>query len=296
MPVNDAARPYPGVRPFGNPLLLMAPGIIFLLCIGLAPVILTIILSFWKSTIFGTVAAFQFDNYARILAEPVYWKLLLHTLRVAVVTTILCLLIGYPLAWFLATRPEKRKVPWLIAIFVPFWISYVVRTFAWLPILGVNGLVNSLLLNLGLIDAPLDWLLYTPGTTYLGLVYVYILFMTLPIYLSLGRLDPLLISAAADLGARPSSILRRVIIPLTLPGILSGSLMVFLLSISAYVTPRLLGGPSGVMFGTIVADQFLTTNNWAFGAALATSLMLVIIFVLALMAMIGPVRRAMLSN
>lgn len=296
MPVNDAATPYPGIRPFGNPLLLMAPGIIFLLCIGLAPVILTIILSFWKSTIFGTVAAFQFDNYARILAEPVYWKLLLHTLRVAVVTTILCLLIGYPLAWFLATRPEKRKVPWLIAIFVPFWISYVVRTFAWLPILGVNGLVNSLLLNLGLIDAPLDWLLYTPGTTYLGLVYVYILFMTLPIYLSLGRLDPLLISAAADLGARPSSILRRVIIPLTLPGILSGSLMVFLLSISAYVTPRLLGGPSGVMFGTIVADQFLTTNNWAFGAALATSLMLVIIFVLALMAMIGPVRRAMLSN
>lgn len=289
-------KPYPGIRPFGNPFLLMAPGLVFLLCIGLAPVILTIVLSFWKSSIFGTVAAFQFGNYARILAEPVYWQLLVHTLKVALVTTAVCLLVGYPLAWFLSTRPERRKVVWLIAIFVPFWISYVVRTFAWLPILGVNGLINSFLINLGIISEPLDWLLYTPGTTYLGLVYVYILFMTLPIYLSLQRLDPLLISAAADLGARPSAILRRVILPLTLPGVLSGSLMVFLLSISAYVTPRLLGGPSGVMFGTIVADQFLTTNNWAFGAALATSLMLVIILVLSSMAMIPSVRRAMLSN
>ncbi|WP_176440889.1 ABC transporter permease [Oceanicola sp. 22II-s10i] len=274
----------------------MAPGLVFLLCIGLAPVILTVVLSFWRSSIFGTTPDFQFGNYARILAEPVYWQLLVHTLRVALVTTLACLVIGYPLAWFLSTRPNRTKVIWLIAIFVPFWISYVVRTFAWLPILGVNGLINSTLIRIGVIDAPLDWLLYTSGTTYLGLVYVYILFMTLPIYLSLQRLDPLVISAAADLGARPSSILRRVILPLTLPGVLSGSLMVFLLSISAYVTPRLLGGPSGVMFGTIVADQFLTSNNWAFGAALATSLMLVIILVLSLMAMIPPVRRAMLSN
>lgn len=289
-------RVYPGVRPFGRPLLLLAPGCLFLLAVGLAPVVVTVVMSFWKSSIMGTRVDFQFGNYARILAEPVYWQLLLKTLRTAVVTTFLCLLVSYPLAWFLNTREGKTKGLWLLAIFVPFWISYVVRTFSWLPILGLNGLVNTLLMKLGLVDAPVSWLLYNAGSTYLGLVYVYTLFMTLPIYLAMQRLDPALLSAAADLGARPMTILWRVVLPLTLPGVVSGGLMVFLLSISAYVTPRLLGGTSGVMFGSIVADQFLAGNNWAFGAALATSLMLVILLVLAAMASIGPVRRAMLSR
>lgn len=293
---NPAPRPYPGVRPFGRPLLLLAPGCLFLLAVGLAPVVVTVVMSFWRSSIMGTRVDFQFGNYARILAEPVYWTLLLQTLKIAVVTTFLCLLVSYPLAWFLASRRGRTKGLWLMAIFVPFWISYVVRTFAWLPILGLNGLINTTLMRLGVIDTPLSWLLYNTGTTYLGLVYVYMLFMTLPIYLSMQRLDPALLAAAADLGARPMTILWRVVWPLTLPGVVSGGLMVFLLAISAYVTPRLLGGTTGVMFGSIIADQFLAGNNWAFGAALATSLMLVILLTLAVLAAIGPVRRALLSR
>lgn len=253
-------------------------------------------LSFWKSSIFGTKPAFVFDNYIRIFQEPIYVQLLSHTLIVAVTTTLLCLLISYPLAWFLSSRQHKRRKVWLILVFVPFWISYVVRTFAWLPILGVDGLVNKSLIAAGIINQPLDWLLYTPGTTYLGLVYVYILFTTLPIYLSFERLDRTLLAAAADLGARPMQILFRILLPLTLPGVVSGALMVFLLAISAYVTPRLLGGTSGVMFGSIIADQFLTSNNWAFGAALSTTLMVAILIVLGLAATVRPIRRALLSR
>lgn len=296
MTVSSNQRMYPGVRPFGRPWLLLAPGCLFLVVIGLAPVIVTIVMSFWKSSIMGTRADFQFGNYARILAQPVYWQQLVQTLQIALVTTLLCLLVSYPLAWFLNTRNGRGKGLWLLAIFVPFWISYVVRTFAWLPILGLNGLVNRSLMGLGLISEPIDWLLYNVGATYLGLVYVYTLFMTLPIYLAMQRLDSSLLAAAADLGARPFAIFRRIVWPLTLPGVVSGGVMVFLLSISAYVTPRLLGGSSGVMFGSIIADQFLAGNNWAFGAALATSLMLVILMVLGILASIGPVRRAMLNR
>jgi spermidine/putrescine transport system permease protein len=155
-----------------------------------------------------------------------------------------------------------------------------VRTFVWLPILGRAGAINATLLWLGVIDQPIDWLIYNEGTIYLGLVYVYTLFMVLPIYLSLDRIDPRLIEAAVDLGARPWSVLWRILLPLSWPGVLSGCIMVFLLGVGAYVTPRLLGGPSGIMYGNMIADQFLNNNNWAFGAALGSTLALVVVILL----------------
>jgi spermidine/putrescine transport system permease protein len=269
------------VKPIGKPWLLAAPAVLWLVLFGLAPLLFMVAMSFWKSTIFGTRPDFQFGNYTRQLTEPLYGQLLLKSLRIATVSTVLALLVSYPIAYFLTRLRGAWKGVFLVALFMPFWTSYVVRTFVWLPILGRNGVINEMLLRLGVIDAPLDGLIYNEGTVYLGLVYVYTLFMVLPIYLSLDRIDRRLVEAAVDLGARPWSVFWHVLLPLSWPGVLSGCIMVFLLGIGAYVTPRLLGGPSGIMYGNMIADQFLSNNNWAFGAALGCTLALVVVILLA---------------
>ncbi len=237
-------------------------------------------MSLWKSNIFGTTPDFQFGNYREALLTPLYRDLLLKTLRIALVTTLLSLVLSYPVAYCLAMLGGRRKALLLLLLFLPFWTSYVVRTFAWLPILGRTGAINQFLLAIGVIDQPLPWLLYNEGAIYLGLVYVYTLFMTLPIYLSIEKIDPRLLEAAADLGARPRWVFLTVILPLSWPGVLSGCLMVFLLAASAYVTPQLLGGASGIMFSNMIAAQFLSNNNWALGAALSLILSGVVLLIL----------------
>ncbi len=268
------------LRSLGTTLLLLSPGLGWLAIFVLAPLGFTVVLSFWKSTIFGTSVDFQFGNYAQVFTTPLYIDLLLKTLRIALVTTLISLVVSYPIAYFLSIQPDVRRVVLALLLFLPFWTSYVVRTFVWLPILGTTGAINQFLMWLGAIDRPIEWLLYNEGSVYLGLVYVYTLFMTLPIYLSIERIDPRLIEAAADLGARPVWIFLRIIVPLSWPGVLSGSIMVFLLSMSAYVTPQLLGGPSGIMFSNMIAAQFLSNNNWALGAALSVTLSAVVLLLL----------------
>lgn len=270
----------PAVKPIGKPWLLASPAVLWLLVFGLAPLVFMVAMSFWKSTIFGTRPDFQLGNYARQLSEPLYGTLLLKSLRIAAASTLIALLVSYPIAYFLTRLRGVWKGVFIIGLFMPFWTSYVVRTFVWLPILGRAGAINAALLWLGVIDRPIDWLIYNEGTIYLGLVYVYTLFMVLPIYLSLDRIDPRLIEAAVDLGARPWSVFWRILLPLSWPGVLSGCIMVFLLGVGAYVTPRLLGGPSGIMYGNMIADQFLSNNNWAFGAALGCTLALVVVILL----------------
>lgn len=264
-------------RPGRRGLWLLAPGTAWLVIFAIAPLLFTVVMSFWTSTIFGTTADWNVRNYVRFVEEPIYVSVLFTTLRIALITTALSLLISYPIAWFLATRRGMAKAIFVMCIFLPFWTSYVIRTFLWLPILGRNGVINHALQWLGLIDAPLEWLLYNEGAIYLGLVYVYTLFMVLPIYLALDRLDPKLIEAAADLGATPFRTFRRVILPLSWPGVLSGCIMVFLLACGAFVTPSLLGGPSASMFGNLIASQFMHSNNWAFGAALSLVLIVVVL-------------------
>ena len=260
----------------------MLPGTAWLVIFAILPLAFTLVMSFWTSTIFGTTATWTFSNYVKFIQEPVYVSVLMTTLRIALVTTALSLLISYPIAWFLATRRGTARMILVIALFMPFWTSYVIRTFLWLPILGRNGVVNHALLWLGVIDEPLGGLLYNEGVIYLGLVYVYTLFMVLPIYLALDRLDPKLIEAAADLGATPFHIFRRIILPLSWPGVLSGCIMVFLLSCGAFVTPSLLGGPSATMFGNLISSQFAHSNNWAFGSALSIVLIVVVLLFLLL--------------
>jgi spermidine/putrescine transport system permease protein len=269
-----------GMRPVGRPIFLLAPGVLWLVVFGLAPLMFMLVMSFWTSTIFGTKPDFSFANYLRIFVTELYSDQLFKTLRIAAMTTLMTLIISYPVAYFLSRLQGTRKALFVLLMFLPFWTSYVIRAFVWLPILGRNGAINSALKAMGLIDESLDWLLFNEGSVFLGLVYVYTLFMTLPIYLSLEKIDPALIEAATDLGARPAAVFRRVILPLSWPGVLSGCIMVFLLTVGAFVTPQLLGGPSGIMYGNVIASQFLANNNWAFGSALSIALIFIVFLLL----------------
>ena len=268
--------------PIGNPLFLLAPGVLWLVLFGMFPLIFMFIMSFWSSTIFGTSPDFTFENFKRVIFTELYREQLIKTLRIAAITTIITLFISYPVAFLLSKMKGKKKALFVLLMFLPFWTSYVIRSFVWLPILGRNGAVNNFLLELGFINEPLDWLLYNEGAVFIGLIYVYTLFMTLPIYLSLEKIDPTLIEAGTDLGAKPPSIFLKIILPLSWPGVLSGCIMVFLLTIGAFVTPQLLGGPSGIMYGNIIYSQFLANNNWAFGSALSITLIFIVFFILLL--------------
>jgi len=257
--------------------LLVVPAVLWLAVFAVGPLLFMVVVSFWTASVFGLSTELSTKSYESLVADPVYGRVLLQTLRIALMTTVLALLVSYPLAMFLARLKGHRRTLAVVLLFLPFWTSYVVRTFVWLPMLGRSGLLNQFLVGAGIVDRPIDGLLYNEGAVYVGLVYVYTLYMTLPIYLSLEKLDPALVEASGDLGATPFQTFRRVILPLTLPGVWSGCTMVFLLSCGAYVTPQLLGGPSGQMFGNIIASQFLNANNWPLGAALSVVLMAVVL-------------------
>jgi spermidine/putrescine transport system permease protein len=250
-------------------LLLLLPGLLWLFAFVVVPFSFAVVMSFWTSGMFGLTPDFQFGNYQLVLGNPLYATLILKTLRVALVATLLSLTISYPIAYFLAFASGRAKIVLTLLLFLPFWTSYVVRSFIWLPILGTNGAINRILLAIGIIEQPIGGMLYNEGAIYVGLVYVYTLFMTLPIYLAIDKIDPRLLEAAADLGARPLWVFLRIVLPLSWPGVVSGCVMVFLLAMSSYVTPQMLGGPSGIMVSGMIAAQFQANNNWALGATLA---------------------------
>jgi spermidine/putrescine transport system permease protein len=258
-------------------VLLVTPGMAWLMVFAIAPVGLLVCLSFWTTTIFGISTDFTLDNFHTLFADPVYGLILLKTLRVSVVATLLSLITSYPLALFLARLRGPPRTVLMLLLFLPFWSSYVIRSYMWLPVLGRAGLVNQMLLGIGVVHQPLDWLLFNEGAVYVGLIYVYTLFMALPILLALDRIDPALLEAASDLGARPVKMFRRVILPLSMPGVWSGCIMVFLMSVGAYVTPQLLGGANGIMIGNVIAAQFLNTNDWPLGAAQSLALIVLVI-------------------
>jgi spermidine/putrescine transport system permease protein len=179
---------------------------------------------------------------------------------------------------------------------VPYWVSYVVRTYAWLPLLGNAGVINHTLIALGIIDQPLSWLLYNQFAVTLVMVYVFLPFGIVPLYLSLERVGDDLLRASADLGATPAQTLRRVVLPLAMPGLAGAGLTVFVLAVGAYVTPKLVGGPSALMFGNLVADQFGATFNWTWGATLALTLAAAALLVVAGISRRVPIARVFLQD
>lgn len=209
-------------------------------------------------------------NYGR-LADPLYGLILARSLLIAAVATLLCLVAGFPLALFIS-RAGSRKNIYLALVILPFWTSFLVRTYAWMFLLRDTGLINTLLLSLGLIREPLP-LLYNYGAVVLGLVHGYLPFMVLPIYATLERLDRTLLEAAADLGAKPWSTLLRVVVPLCAPGIRAGAVLVFIPCLGAYLTPDLLGGGKTILIGNLVENQFTKARDWPFGSAVSLALM-----------------------
>jgi spermidine/putrescine transport system permease protein len=219
------------------------------------------------------------ENFTR-LADPLYGAILLRSLWMAAAATALCLLMGFPLALFIS-RARKWRGLYLFLVILPFWTSFLVRTYAWMFLLRDTGLVNAALQAAGIIREPLT-LLYNNGAVLLGLVYGYLPFMVLPLYSTLERQDPALLEAAADLGARPLAALFRVVIPLAAPGIRAGSILVFIPCVGAFLTPDLLGGGKTVMIGNLAQNQFTTARDWPFGSSVSLALMTVVVALVVL--------------
>ena len=236
-----------------------------------APFVIVIFYSLLTRGAYGGLGLpWTLESYQR-LADPLYLAILLRSFVMAAATTGICLLLGFPLALFIS-RAGPRKNIYLQLVILPFWTSFLVRLYAWLFLLRDTGLINTALQGLGLIHDPLP-LLYNDGAVLLGLVYGYLPFMVLPVYATLERLDPALVEAAADLGARPWSTLLHVILPLSAPGIRAGGILVFIPALGAYLTPDLLGGGRTVMIGNLVQNQFTTARDWPFGSAVSVGLM-----------------------
>ncbi|MFP1778543.1 putrescine ABC transporter permease PotH [Lonsdalea quercina] len=220
--------------------------------------------------------ALNIGNYLQLLSDPLYIEAYLQSLQVAAISTLLCLLLGYPLAWAVAhSKPSTRNILLLLVI-LPSWTSFLIRVYAWMGILKENGILNNFLIWLGVIDSPLT-ILHTNLAVYIGVVYSYLPFMVLPIYTALTRLDYSLVEASLDLGARPFKTFFSVIVPLTKGGIIAGSMLVFIPTVGEYVIPELLGGPDSIMIGRILWQEFFNNRDWPVASAVATVMLLLLI-------------------
>jgi spermidine/putrescine transport system permease protein len=225
----------------------------------------------------GVTYAWTLENYVRLF-DPLYFAILFRTLVLAISATVLCLVLGFPLALFIS-RAGTRKNLYLQLVMIPFWTSFLVRTYAWMFLLRDTGLINSALIAMGVIREPLP-LLYNNGAVLLGLVYSFLPFVVLPLFATLERLDKSLLEAAADLGARPFETVTRVVIPLCAPAFRAGAVLTFIPSLGAYLTPDLLGGGKTVMAGNLIQNQFTTARDWPFGSAVSLVLMAVVMVLL----------------
>ncbi|CAH0122065.1 MULTISPECIES: ABC transporter permease [unclassified Paenibacillus] len=268
---------------------LIAPVVLWLVLFLIVPMLFVVVISVLQRDEFGNlVYQFSLNNYARFfdsLYLGVYWD----TLVLSVLTTVLCLILSYPLAYYIAhCSPAKQK--WLlIMITLPFWINFLVRTYAWVLLLRSQGVVNSLLMNIGLVEEPLK-LLYTQGAVLLGMVYTFIPFMVLPIYVALEQMDRKLLEAAGDLGATKWRAFWHITLPQTKSGIMTGSVLVFVSTAGMFVVTDILGGAKSSMISNIIQNQFLGARDWPFGSALS------VIFAITSLVLIGLFNRALKSR
>lgn len=254
--------------------LLLSPTLV-VMTIGVAvPVLILIATSFWSRAGFGFDTTPTVANYARVVNEPIFGVLLMRSFWVAGIVTIATVLLCYPMAYFVAFHVHRRKMLWIILMTLPFWMSYLLRVFAWKVILGYEGVINTGLQSLGLIQAPLEFLLYSRTAVIITLAHAWAAFAILPLYVSLEKIDRSLLEAAADLGDGPVRRFLRVTLPLSMPGVIAAMFLIFIPTSGDYITPVLLGGPDGAMIGNLIQLQFGPVNNWPMGAALSIVLML----------------------
>lgn len=214
-------------------------------------------------------------NYQYLFEDDLYISSYLHSIRIALVSTLLCLLIGFPLAWAIVhSKPSTRNVL-LMLIILPSWTSFLIRVYAWIGILKNNGLLNNMLITFGILDEPLR-ILHTNWAVYIGIVYTYLPFMVLPLYTALMRVDYSLIEAASDLGAKPFTTLFSILVPLTRAGIIAGSMLVFIPAVGEFVIPELLGGPDSILIGKVLWQEFFNNRDWPVASAVATVMLLIL--------------------
>ena len=270
--VSGASR-----RPTWQTWLLLAPLLVWLLAFVVAPVAILIVYSVAERDELGRVIfTFTLDNYQRVF-DPVYAGVFGRSIAYAALTTAICIVLAYPVAWTIARAGEKSRYRLLLLIMVPFWTSFLIRTYAWITILKAEGLLNGLLLYARVISSPFE-MLYTPGAVIVGLVYAYLLFMILPLFASAEKVDASVIEAAYDLGCGPWRTFARVVIPLTSPGLAAGVMMVFVPAIGMFAVTDLMGGARVPMIGNVIQDQFIgQARDKPFGAALGVVFMMLFV-------------------
>ena len=281
IPVSDHSRP--GWRAWA----LLAPMVLWLLIFVIIPGLILFVFSFCeRDEVGGVIYAFNLDNYRRVF-DPVYLRIFARSIGYAALTTFLCVVIGYPVAYYIGRASEDLRNKLLLLVMVPFWTSFLIRTYAWITILKQEGLLNSFVSSFNLNLEPFN-LLYTPTAVIIGLVYAYLPFMILPIYGSAEKLDNSLIEAAYDLGAGPIRAFSAVIVPLTMPGIAAGTLLVFVPAIGMFAITDLMGGAKVPMIGNVIQNQFLQARDWPFGAALGVIFMLMFALTYVILQRRGP--------
>ncbi len=270
---------------------LLVPAMLVLTIGAAGPLLVMLVYSFLEAGDYGGVEwVFSTDGWVQVfyaydifdeewVAADAHLSIFWRSVKLSVVTTLLALFFGFPTAYFIATRSEKSRNAWLFLITIPFWTNLLIRTFAMMEVIRNEGVVNSVLIGIGLIDEPIQ-ILYTDTAIALGMVYVYLPLMVLPIYASMEKFDFRLVEAAYDLYATRLRVLWRVILPLVKPGIVAGSILVFIPSLGAYVTPRVLGGGKNMMLGNLIELQFGQGRNWPLGAALSITLLVLVMVAL----------------
>jgi len=265
--------------------VFVGPGLVYWLVLFAIPVGLILTYSFFQRSPTGGIEyRFTLDNYVRA-TDPLFLDVLWFSIRTALLTTAIALVLGYSVAYFIATRPARWRLPLLVLIVLPFWTNLLIRTYAWIVLLNNQGLINRTLRGLGLLDGSLP-LLNNEFAIVVGLLYAYLPLMVLPLYASIERLGEAPRQAAADLGAGPVSSFVRVTVPLTLPGIMAGCIFVFVPSLANFIVPDLLGGGKRIMVGNLIQSQFFQARDWPFGATLAVSVIAITMMLLAAQAWI----------
>jgi spermidine/putrescine transport system permease protein len=261
-----------------GPIWTLSPVVFWMLAFVALPLVLVIVVSFFTRGLYGDIDyLFTLENYSRML-NPLYFKILWSSLEISFFTTVLCLILGYPFAYFVARAPRRIRSILLMLIIIPFWSNSLVRTYAWIVLLRTEGLINTFLIQLRIISEPLK-LLYNETGVLIGLVYTLFPFMVLPLYTSIENLNPSILEAASDLGAVSWKTFLWITLPLTIPGIIAGSVLVFIPTLGYFFIPDLMGGSKVMLVSNLIKDQFLTARDWPFGSAISI-LLIIITFVL----------------
>ncbi|CUH98514.1 ABC transporter permease [Leisingera aquaemixtae] len=268
-------------------LALISPTLLYSLLMLAAPLVMVLTFSFWSQNYLELDTTLTLDNYREAWSKPIYSTLIFRSLKISLIVTLVTVVLAFPIAYYLSFHVKQRKALWLFLITVPFWTSYLLRVFLWKVILGYNGVLNTALKGVGIIEEPLTFLLYNANAVVLTLAHAWAPFAILPIFVALEKIDRSLLEAAEDLGDGPVRRFFRITLPLAMPGVVASTLIVLIPTVGDFITPKLVGGTDGLMIANMIQIQFGKANNAPLGAALALSSMLIVASISAVIFLLG---------